>query len=63
LPFCACGFDRLDSPLLVVRLGPEAPRGEGFRWVTRELPSHGDITFAHGYSRPSPVHECLFLVW
>jgi hypothetical protein len=21
------------------RLGPEAPRGEGFRWVTRELPS------------------------
>ncbi|MGO8745514.1 MAG: hypothetical protein ACLQNE_05950 [Thermoguttaceae bacterium] len=44
------------------RLGPEAPRGEGFRWLTRELPSQGDITFAHGYSRPYPVHECLFLV-
>jgi len=44
------------------RLGPEAPRGEGFRWVTRELPSHGDLSFAHGYSRPFPIHECLFLV-
>jgi len=44
------------------RLGPETPRGEGFRWVTRELPSHGDISFSHGYSRPFPVHECLFVV-
>ena len=43
------------------RLGQEAPRGEGFRWMTREVPSQGDLTFRHGYSRPWPIHECLFL--
>jgi hypothetical protein len=43
------------------RLGKEAPRGEGFRWMTREVPSQGDLSFPHGYSRPWPIHECLFL--
>ncbi|MCY2995972.1 MAG: hypothetical protein NTY19_50195 [Planctomycetota bacterium] len=43
------------------QLGQEAPRGEGFRWLTREVPSQGDLAFPHGYSRPWPIHECLFL--
>jgi hypothetical protein len=43
------------------RLGQEAPRGEGFRWVTREVPSQGDLAFPHGYSRPYPLDECRFL--
>ena len=44
------------------RQGKEAPRGEGYRWVTRELPSHGDLTFPHGYQDPWPLSESLFLV-
>ena len=29
--------------------------------MTREVPSQGDLAFPHGYSRPCPLHECLFL--
>ncbi|MHC5053934.1 MAG: HzsA-related protein [Planctomycetota bacterium] len=42
--------------------GPEAPRGEGFRWVTREVPCYGDRTCGNGYQDPFPVHEKLFIV-
>ena len=44
------------------KLGPEAPRGEGFRFVTSEIPVYCDITFAHGYQDAFPVNERLFLV-
>jgi hypothetical protein len=37
-------------------------RGEGFRWVTRELPTYGDITLPWGYRDPFPLNEHLFLV-
>ena len=44
------------------RLGPEAPRGEGFRFVTEEIPSIGDKTFPYGYQDPFPLNERQFLV-
>ncbi|MDP6633905.1 MAG: discoidin domain-containing protein [Phycisphaerae bacterium] len=37
-------------------------RGEGFRWITREMPAIGDSTLAWGYQDPCPVNERLFLV-
>ncbi len=43
-------------------LGIEAPRGEGMRWITRELPTIGDMTLPWGYQDPFPVHEHMFLV-
>jgi len=42
-------------------MGIEAPRGEGFRWVTKELPSIGDITLPWGYRNPYPLNEHQFL--
>ena len=44
------------------RLGPEAPRGEGFRFVTEEIPSYGDTAFPYGYQDPYPLNERQFLV-
>ena len=44
------------------RLGFEAPRGEGFRWITKEMPSVGDTTLPWGYRDPYPLSERLFLV-
>ncbi len=44
------------------RLGFEAPRGEGFRWITTEMPSVGDTTLPWGYQDPCPLSERLFLV-
>jgi len=44
------------------RLGPEAPRGEGFRWLTPEYPTYYDDNFYHGYMDPFPVNEHQFLV-
>lgn len=38
-------------------------RGEGYRWITREVPSFGDTFMrATGYTDPYPIHEHLFLV-
>ncbi|MEX0320815.1 MAG: hypothetical protein AB3N63_01570 [Puniceicoccaceae bacterium] len=42
--------------------GPEEPRGTGYRWITRELPVYGDITYADGYQNPIPLNEKQFLV-
>jgi len=44
------------------RLGFEAPRGEGFRWITSEMSSIGDTTLPWGYRDPYPINERLFLV-
>ena len=44
------------------KLGPEAPRGEGFRFITNEIPVYCDISFPHGYQDAFPVNERLFLV-
>jgi hypothetical protein len=43
-------------------LGPEAPRGEGFRWVTQEMQVVCDLRFPSGYQDPFPINERLFLV-
>jgi len=38
-------------------------RGEGYRWITREVPSFGDTFMREtGYTDPYPIHEHLFLV-
>ncbi len=37
-------------------------RGEGFRWVTTELPTIGDIALPWGYQDPYPLNEHQFLV-
>ena len=42
--------------------GTEAPRGEGFRFITNEIPSYADTTFAFGYEDPYPLNERLFLM-
>lgn len=44
------------------QLGFEAPRGEGYRWITTEMPSVGDTTLPWGYQDPYPLNERLFLV-
>ncbi|NQU23767.1 MAG: hypothetical protein HQ567_21000 [Candidatus Nealsonbacteria bacterium] len=44
------------------QLGFEAPRGEGFRWITTEMPSVGDTTVPWGYQDPYPLNERAFLV-
>jgi len=42
--------------------GTEAPRGTGYRWVTREHPVIGDRTYADGYQDPQPINEKQFIV-
>ncbi len=44
------------------RFGAEAPRGEGFRFVTDEIPAYCDTRFGHGYQDPFPVNERQFVV-
>ena len=44
------------------RNGTEQPRGKGFRFITREIPSYCDTTCHYGYQDPFPLHERLFLV-
>ena len=44
------------------QLGPEAPRGEGFRFITSEIPVYCDTTLPYGYQDVFPVNERLFLV-
>jgi len=44
------------------RNGTEEPRGKGFRFITREIPSYCDTTCHFGYQDPFPLHERLFMV-
>jgi len=37
-------------------------RGEGYRWVTRQMYAIGDTTLSWGYQDPWPINERLFLV-
>ncbi len=41
--------------------GPEAPRGSGYRWVTREKPIYGDLTYGDAYQNPFPFNEKQFV--
>lgn len=42
--------------------GPEEPRGEGYRWITREFPICGDRTYPDGYQGAYPLNEKQFIV-
>jgi len=44
------------------RLGLEAPRDEGFAWITQEFPQIGDRCFRWSYRDPFPVSDYQFLV-
>ena len=48
--------------LLWNHLGSEAPRGEGFRFLTPEYPTYFDGNFWNGYMDPQPLNEHEFLV-
>jgi hypothetical protein len=48
--------------LLWNRLGIEAPRGVGFRFLTPEYPTYFDDNFWHGYVDPHPLNEHELLV-
>jgi len=37
-------------------------RGEGFRWITSQLPTISDITLSWGYQDPYPINEHQFIV-
>ncbi|MCF7849487.1 MAG: PQQ-binding-like beta-propeller repeat protein, partial [Kiritimatiellales bacterium] len=41
--------------------GTENPRGEGYRWVSREMPVYGDHAYPDGYQDPYAVNEKQFL--
>ena len=42
--------------------GLEAPRGDGFSWITREFPVIEDRAFRNSYRDPFPVSDYQFLV-
>ena len=44
------------------RPGLEAPRDEGFAWITQEFPQIGDRSFRWSYRDPFPVGDHQFLV-
>ncbi|HRT28933.1 MAG TPA: hypothetical protein P5527_03975 [Kiritimatiellia bacterium] len=44
------------------RNGPEAPRGTGFRWITREFPANLDLDTFWAYRDPYPVYENRYLI-
>ncbi|MCX6924640.1 MAG: hypothetical protein NT154_15710 [Verrucomicrobia bacterium] len=44
------------------RLGVEAGRGEGYRFLTPEYPTYYDGNFSFGYMDPHPLNEHEFLV-
>jgi len=48
--------------IVTTHFGPEAPRGRGFRWITRELPVYGDRSYPNGFQDPFPVSSRQFLV-
>ena len=48
--------------IVTTHFGPEAERGRGFRWITRELPVYGDRSYANGFQDPYPVNPKQFLI-
>ena len=48
--------------LITNRNGPEAPRGSGFRWITKEFPAVLDNNLFWSYRDPYPVYENRYLV-
>ncbi len=48
--------------LVTARNGPEAPRGEGFVWITREFSEIGDHSHQWSYRDPFPLSDSTFLV-
>jgi len=48
--------------LVTNRNGPEAPRGTGFRWITKEFPAVLDRDLFWSYRDPYPVCENRYLV-
>jgi len=44
------------------RLGLEAPRDQGFAWITQEFPQIEDQSFRWSYRDPFPVNDYQFLV-
>jgi len=48
--------------LVTRRFGVEAPRDEGFRWVTEEFPNIEDLNPFWAYRDPYPVTDSQFLV-
>jgi len=48
--------------LITTRFGPEAPRGNGFVWITGEFPEIGDRSYEWSYRDPFPLTESQFLV-
>jgi hypothetical protein len=48
--------------LVTRRHGPEAPRDEGFRWITEEFPYVEDLSPFWAYRDPCPVSQNQFLV-
>ncbi|MBT3201012.1 MAG: hypothetical protein HN350_14005 [Phycisphaerales bacterium] len=48
--------------VVTTHFGPEATRGSGFRWITREMPVYGDTRYANGFQDPFPVNSKQFLV-
>jgi hypothetical protein len=48
--------------LVTNRSGPEAPRGTGFRWITKQFPAIVDADNFWAYCDPFPVSENRYLV-
>ena len=48
--------------LIHCRAGVEAPRDQGFAWITREFPKIGDRSFRWSYRDPYPIDDYRYLV-
>ncbi len=48
--------------LITTRHGPEAPRGQGYAYITREFPHIGDQAAEWSYRDPFPLSDQVFLV-
>ncbi|MCX6927564.1 MAG: DUF1080 domain-containing protein [Verrucomicrobia bacterium] len=48
--------------LITTHHGPEAPRGKGFAYITREFPHIGDQAVEWSYRDPFPLSDQVFLV-
>jgi hypothetical protein len=55
------GFPHGAIGLIDTRFGPEAPRGAGYTWITREFPHIGDQAHEWSYRDPFPLSDTLFL--
>ena len=47
--------------LITNRRGLEAPRGDGFAWITKDFPEIGDRSYQWSYRDPFPLSDSLFL--